>query len=78
MLILKDFKHNLEEEERVKLIITQEKDYVSKIKINTILLNTDWLQEQQTTESLHKSLTQHLKEIEYYVVPTQRNLNILD
>jgi len=41
MLILKDFKLSLEEEEREKLITMPERDWSSKIEINTMLINID-------------------------------------
>lgn len=41
MLISKDSKLNIEEEEKEKLIIMQEKDWSLKIKINITLQNID-------------------------------------
>lgn len=43
MLISKDSKLNIEEEEKVKLIIMQEKDWSLKIKINITPQNIDLL-----------------------------------
>jgi len=40
-LTIRDIKHNIEEEERERLIIMPEKDSSYKIKINIIHPNTD-------------------------------------
>lgn len=72
-LILKDFKLNWEEEERERLITTQEKDWLFKTKINITLLNIDLLSESPTLKWFVKSSMPLLSEIKSYAKPALKS-----